>query len=619
MAADVDYLDILQSDHSAPRIVAVPRESVAVPVVYAAGLTAEHPARSTEAREGKMAKGKGKKGKKKSGKKLSKAARREIALKNLAKARKAKKAYTGARPHKKGSKKKGTTRFHKLTPKQRAAALANLEKARKALAKKGKKSGKAVRAPKMPKHAPVRAAAKRPKGKKKLTKAERAAISRRNLKKARAALKRGTHRPKAAKKGARKGGKLSKAKRREIAMKNLRKAHAARRSAKKAGRKHPVKPYSYSVRSKTVKVPPHKSWEGKGKRRSAKQKAASLRNIKKAQAARRRKGGGHKATEASRKGKTKRTAKQKAASLANLKKARAARKSASKRHDVKGFSYHRQGGKRHVYEYMMENPLTGRELAWGVPSSLVWFLVTDMSDRFWATHPLTAKGSTDASGHALYADVPVTAATWKTGYPGVYNPTAICAPMNLIRWGSGVVMIALPLGVARFVEHPLARSMLQAAGYGAILRIGGKAFIDLIAKLAMWTGTGQRLYDGEMRSMVLTSADQSPLNSLPAAGLGSVGCGSCTACETGVGACTQAGVGYPSVPREAAAPSSPTATTPATSNQPASPPPPPVPPASSSSTTTTTTTTTSPLAGLPAPRRSMYDWGHQEEEEREVA
>jgi len=613
----VDYLDLLQADHGAKRMVAVPSEGDTVPVVYAAGLTETGKAGSTGLREAKMAKGKGKKGKKKaSGKKLSKAARREIALKNLAKARRAKAHKAKGKSKPKASKKKGS---HKQTPKQKKASLANLKKAR--LAKK--KASKAVRAPKMPKRAPVRAAARKPR---KLTKAERAAISRRNLKKARAALRKGAHKaarkPAKGKGGRKRTGKTTKAERRAIAMRNLKKAHAARRKAKRAGKKHGVGSYSYSVTSKTVKVPGHKSWEGKGKRKqTAKQRAASLRNLRKARAARKHGHGGHKAKEAS-KGKHRRTPAQKAASLANLKKARAARKAATRRHDVAPYAYHRQGGKRHVpahlsYEYAMDNPLSGKELAWGAGAGLGWFLVTDAVDRFWATHKLTAKGSSDASGHALYSDVPLTAATFWTGYPGQYNPTAICAPMNLVRWISGAVFVAAPLLSARYlVSDPFWRTELQFAGYGAFFRIGGKAFMDLIAKVAMWTEAGQRLYNGEMRAMVMTSSDQSPLTSLPAAGLGAAsGCGSCPSCVLGVGECsTGPGVGYPSMPRESGQASTPTSSTPSTSGQATNVPPPPLPPATTP-TISTTTTTVPALAGVGvSPRRSLYDWGAREED-----
>lgn len=618
-----NYHDILERDEAAPRMVAGPREGSRVPVVYAAGLTKESKGRSTHSGEAKMAKGKGKKkGKKKA--KLSKAARREISMKNLRKAQKARgKALAQAR---KGGKKKLTKAQSKKAAK-RSKALRHLG-AGHAMAKK-KKAGKAVRAPKMPKHAPVRAAAKRGGKKRKLTKAERATISRRNLKKARAALKRGGK-----KSGSRKRskGKLTKAQRKTIWMRNLGKARAARKRSKKAGRKHKVGSYSYSVRSKKVHVPAHKSWEAKGKRKqSRKQRAASLRNLRKARAARKH-GGGHRAAESSKRGKKrkggkrKQSQKQRAASLANLSKARAARKSATKRHKVGAYAYHRQGGKRKVpghlsFEYAMENPLVFKEAAWGVGSGLGWFLVTDGVDRFWATHALTAKGTTDAAGHALYADTPVTTATIWTGYVNAYNPTAIAAPMNLVRWVSGIAMVAIPFVGAKYVANPFWRSQLQVAGYGAVMRVGGKAFIDLIAKIAMWTKTGQRLYDGEMRAAVMTSADQSPLTSLPAAGLGRVGCGACPSCVMGVGACDhpQAGVGYPSMPRETGTPSAPTSTLPSSANQPANPPPPPLPPPDTSNQTNPNNPN-SPLQGVSGPARlpprstSLYDWGHKEED-----
>ena len=483
----------------------------------------------------------------KKARKLTKAERADISRRNLRKARAAQKH--NAKPKKKAKKAPGSKTT--LTA-RRAARSTTKSEAKRMKGKKGKKSGKK---------------------KAKLTKAERADISRKNLKKARAAqkkkpkkgkkkaaktlAKRAAKRMAAPKQGKIKRAKRSKGKRssgkrrtpaqKAASLRNLRKARAVRKAAKK---RHKVRPYSYHSKPKRVKVKGHMSWEKRGKkRRTPAQKAASLRNLRKARGARRHRG----------------------------------------------------------YEYAMSNPLGGVEVFVGGLSALGGFMVADLVDRIIATHALTAKSSTDAAGHQLYADNPPTTGS----YIALFNPTAICAPMNLARWGAGLGMTVVPVVIAKWIGNPMGRSVFQMWGFGAGMRILGKAGIDLVAKLSMWTQNGQRLYDGEMRAQVLASADQTPLASLPSAGLGAADCG-CANCKAGVGECgvgkaPAAGTGYPSEPRETAA----------GAQRANAPPPPPSPPATSSlpggSNTPTPSQTLQGHPGLAGVGMPNYNWGHKED------
>lgn len=634
----VDYVAMMNRDRSAPRHAAQPkkprRATRSVVAAYAeqkmkkrvrtlrtergaTRYTVSGPRRTTRA--GKP--------------KLSKAARREIALRNLKKARKAQrssrrptmaqaKRARARRERRIESQKRAMrasvrgTKHKRLTPrrparsthakevamkgkrkqtkKQRAASLKNLRKARASVSHRIAKSGHTKKMPKWKKKivrkAGHTASAKPKKAKKALAKRSSTRLA---APKAPRAPKRASHKKASKRAGGKRskyrhGRKLTKAERRTIALRNLGKARSARRRAKKAGRRHPVKSYSYRAKSKQVRVPRHLSWEAR------------------------------EASKPRKRGRRGQTAKQRAASLRNLAKARRARKSATKRHPVKGYAYKRKGGLRKVprhmsYEYAMENPLGGVELFVAGLSAIVWFGLTDLLDRVIATHALTDKNAKDTSGHELYADNPPTTGS----YANLFNPTAITAPMNLARWGAGIGMTAAPIVIAKWIENPLGRSVFQTAGFGAGIRIFGKALIDLVAKLTMWTKTGQRFYDGEMRAQVLASSDQNPLSSLPSAGLGATTACECANCQNGVGACQAtgtgkpeaekaatgtAGTGWPSMPREVAGGS-------AAPTPPAPPPPP--------SLTSPTPSAASTLRGAPGmagvPVRNPYKWGREEE------
>lgn len=451
------------------------------------------------------------------------------------------------------AKRHGKGKTHRLTPRRRARSTSAHTEAK--TMKKGKGKRKAHRT-----------AAQKAAAKKNIKKAQ-AAVRRKGRKsgKRKTLAKRSAHRtavaPPKPRKAMRRTGKSRKRrftkKARDAAMRNLRKARAARKRAKAAGRKHNVRAYSYHSKPKRVRVPAHRSYERKH-RQSRKARAASLRNLKKARAA--------------------------------------------LRHGGRRRSGHRA---RETYMEAMVNALTGVEVVFGGISGIVWFMVTDFVDRVLATHALTDKGTKDASGHELYADNPPTTGS----YAGLFNATAICAPMDVTRWLVGaLVMTALPLGISFAIPNDIVRSCFQAAAGGAGIRIFGKAAIDLVAYITMWNPIGQQLYDGEMRAQVYASGNTDPLASLPSSGLGKVdkpaGTGEAPAKEE------KPGTGWPSMPRERADAHS----TSGTASEGGAPPPP-------APTPRTGPQAGEPgyLAGLPPKRPGLYDWANREERDQVAA
>ena len=266
----------------------------------------------------------------------------------------------------------------------------------------------------------------------------------------------------------------------------------------------------------------------------------------------------------------------------------------------------------------MENPLSGVELFVGSLFGVLGFGLGDMTDRFLATHVLTDKGTKDANGNELYADNPPTTGS----YAGLFNATAICAPMDATRWIVGLLIPAAGFGVAHFVSAPVVRSGMQFAAFGWGVRVVGKGLIDGVAMLTQTNSIGQRLYDGEMRAAALKSGGPTNpmLTSLPSAGLGraklGTGGGDCQPCAD-----KAAGAGYPSMPREVASQQATAPTPPATqaptANRPPTPtpttqmqpppapppalaPPPPPPPAPGTNLTG--------INGLP--KRNRFNWGY---------
>lgn len=237
-------------------------------------------------------------------------------------------------------------------------------------------------------------------------------------------------------------------------------------------------------------------------------------------------------------------------------------------------------GHRRRTKGAMENPMTGTELFVGGVTGVMGFLTADFVDRLMATHSLTVATAATASTAGTYTDTPPT-----TGdYAGLYNATAICAPMDAKRWIVGILTGGVPLTIAHFIAAPMGRSALQFFGVAALFRIVGKGMIDLVAMVAQPTQLGQQLYDGEMRASMLKAnagaqtGSGGNLSALPSAGLGKaparLGAGNCGAgcacdkCKQGAGYPPPVGAGYPSQPREVAR---------QTANAPAPPPPPPSP------------------------------------------
>jgi hypothetical protein len=231
----------------------------------------------------------------------------------------------------------------------------------------------------------------------------------------------------------------------------------------------------------------------------------------------------------------------------------------------------------------MENPMDGVELFIGAITGLAGFLTADVLDRFLATHPLTVSTAASGSTAATYTDTPPTSGD----YQGLFNATAICAPMDATRWLAGLGVATVPLVIAHFISAPKGRAALQFFGYAAGIRVVGKGVIDMIAQLTQPTQLGQQLYDGEMRAAALKAGNGTIASgvNLPSSGLGRARLGTgkpCAPCAT-----KKMGAGYPSAPREVTAVTN--NSTPTTQNQPTSTP------------TNTAPTASAPAATPPAP------------------
>jgi hypothetical protein len=274
--------------------------------------------------------------------------------------------------------------------------------------------------------------------------------------------------------------------------------------------------------------------------------------------------------------------------------------------EKRGRRHHR----RHHRGHLMENPLTGVELFAGGLTMLLGLGVADMSDRYWATHALTGTGS--------FTDTPSTTQTnlfGATTYPGMKNGAAVLAPMNLTRWISGGLLVAVPFIAAPFVKAPVARSALQMFGFGAFARIGGKALVDLFSGLLGSTAIGQQLYVNELAAAAQNQASQGSAvtiqlpNSVTATAAGSgVATGLARPMPGGCGCCGSCSKGQPCTGRAsaaAAAASAPPAYSPPAASAPPSGPPAYSPPAAPPGSYSTPTTPSSPgapsLPALPPP------------------
>jgi hypothetical protein len=191
-------------------------------------------------------------------------------------------------------------------------------------------------------------------------------------------------------------------------------------------------------------------------------------------------------------------------------------------------------GRRHSehrrHHYSMENPLTGMEIVSGGLAMLFGLAVADISDRYWATHSLTATTSGTTTSYSDTGAMATTAAASTTtgtttggagpfgmtpgyvnttaGTAGLKNGAAVLAPMNLTRWLSGGVLAAAPFAAAVFVKNTTVRTGLQMFGFGVIARIGGKALVDVFAQLLGNTTYGQQMYVNELAAAAQWQAAQ---------------------------------------------------------------------------------------------------------------
>jgi hypothetical protein len=138
--------------------------------------------------------------------------------------------------------------------------------------------------------------------------------------------------------------------------------------------------------------------------------------------------------------------------------------------------YHRRGA--------MENPVTGWELVVGLVTGAIGYTAADVIDRL-----ITMRQRPDPKD-----------TTGKTFLPMRF----IEAPLMddfLPRVGAGVAVAGTPLVVAQFIKSPMGRSALQFFGFGAAVRLVGKAVDDLAAYLfkdSAVDSTGKKLFSGEI-------------------------------------------------------------------------------------------------------------------------
>jgi hypothetical protein len=186
----------------------------------------------------------------------------------------------------------------------------------------------------------------------------------------------------------------------------------------------------------------------------------------------------------------------------------------------------------------------------GIVSMAVGAVAGDAVDRLLASHALNylnADGSNSATapttanngsdGKQLFADVPPTSGS----YQGLFNATAVLAPMNATRWLVGIgAPIAIYAASFVFSKTGSMRAVLQLGAFGWGVRTLLKGANQAAASLFGRTHAGARLYDAEARAAAVQAANQpgGTDNSglYPTSGLGRGRC-DCPNCTAGVGAC----------------------------------------------------------------------------------
>ena len=301
--------------------------------------------------------------------------------------------------------------------------------------------------------------------------------------------------------GRRKAGK------RTVALRNLKKARSVRARRKRAGgAKHKVRGYSYTRKAKRVRVKSHKSYEASEskprKRRSSRRRkhraAEASESPKKRRSSRKRRTGGRrrklsmkKSAVAARRRRRSHAREASESPRRSRKRRSSGRRRSSRRHKVKGHYARSRSGRKHRVKahysretsrrrrrssgrrrrhhsrrhhsarrrssrrrgYSMENPLEPMEILVGALTGTLGFIAADALDRVWATHALLPNPGipTGTDGKPNWTDNP---AMTGGSYPGLYNATAVLAPMDWKRWLSGVGITAAPFLLALANQEP---------------------------------------------------------------------------------------------------------------------------------------------------------------------
>jgi hypothetical protein len=370
---------------------------------------------------------------------------RAAALRNLAKARR-------ARKRKHGSHVKSPRRKHRVSKAQRAAARRNIKKAiagkrrKKACRKAAGKRGAAKRAGRRMPGMPKACKPKRKKGRRRVKatgggkrkSAKRVAAGK---KAARTRKRHKAERAKASRKGHRKTRKHGK-----------RKAHRKTGSKRKSAKRVRAGKKAARTRKHHVKVDHQSATPGsdayyameRGKKRKKRRKGRRRNPVA-------------------------------ALALANPIRRR----------------HHRR---RNPINPFMVNPIQGpAEFIAGLFGVGMGYVAANLVDRLLATHPLVST----TSG---YVDSPAAGS--------IYDSEAPLTPIwsSPVRFIAGVGMIFVPGVLSRFVPGGAAKAFLQLASYGAAAQVAGKAISDGIAAFAPSNPLVLQVYGGEVAAQAKLAA-----------------------------------------------------------------------------------------------------------------
>jgi hypothetical protein len=290
------------------------------------------------------------------------------------------------------------------------------------------------------------------------------------------------------------------------------KAHLTQRRTKRHSVTH-TGTRKRGKKRKTTMAKKKRKHGGRKKRRSAAQKAASRRNIRKAQRASRRgkrRGGGRRrgkkhGRKGYRKGRTIRRPRGRKHWPRKVKRIRRrGRVRAIRVTEAHGRKRRRRRGRR---AHALENPLDGMELASLTVAAVAGIVIGDFIDRYIAT----STSETAGSGSML----------------------ATLAPPDIKRIGIGLAAAAAPIVGAHFVKmSPKVRAALQGIGLGMGLQIIGKVVTMGITKYGANNATVGKLYAPQIsagNAVAVAQAGQVLAPKTGAAGLpqGAHGFGAC--------------------------------------------------------------------------------------------